>query len=364
MHEALEGRPAHAVDAVTDPDPYPYYQQLREERPLYFDGGLKLWVNSSQAVIHEALQNPALCVRPPAAPVPSALQGTAAGNVFAQLVRMTDGGFHAALKPAVVVAARRWSLADVARVSEAAACRQPHLGVNALMSRLPVQVMASLLAVPDQEMEATCHQVQQFVHGIVPGASQTAVALASEAAHALMAQGRALGLEPVQAANRIGFMQQSLDATAGLIGHTALMLSQHPQLADAADSSPDAMRAFVAEVERHQAPIQNTRRFAVAFTTLAGQAIQAGQGVLLVLASGNRDAAFNPRADRFEPGRTGSRSMGFGSGVHACPGTLIAIEIVAIYVRWIRAKGRFDLYFARQTGFRPLGNARIPVFAE
>jgi hypothetical protein len=112
MHEVLDGRPAHAVEAVTHPDPYPYYQQLREERPLYFDGGLKLWVASIQAVIHEALQNPALCVRPPAEPVPPALQGTAAGDVFAQLVRMTDGGFHAAHKPAVVLAARRWSLAD------------------------------------------------------------------------------------------------------------------------------------------------------------------------------------------------------------------------------------------------------------
>jgi cytochrome P450 len=230
------------------------------------------------------------------------------------------------------------------------------------MSRLPVQVMARLLGVPDQQLEVTSQQVQQFVQGIVPGASHTVMVLASEAAEALMVQGRALGLDAVQAANRIGLMQQSLDATAGLIGHTALMLAQHPQLAAAADSAPDAMRAFVAEVERHESPIQNTRRFAVASTMLAGQAIQPGQGVLLVLASGNRDAAFNPQADRFEPGRTGGRSMGFGSGVHACPGTPIAIEIVATYVRWIRAQGRFDLYFARQTGFRSLGNARIPVF--
>lgn len=43
MHEALAERPAHAVDAVTHADPYPCYQQLREERPLYFDDSLKLW---------------------------------------------------------------------------------------------------------------------------------------------------------------------------------------------------------------------------------------------------------------------------------------------------------------------------------
>ena len=365
MHEALAGPPAHAVEAVTHADPYPWYQQLRQERPLYFDDSLKLWVASSHAVIAEAFQHAGLRVRPPAEPVPLVLQGTEAGDVFARLVRMTDGGFHAAHKPAVAQAARRWSLADVARASEAAvAALQPRLGANALMSRLPVQVMASLLAVPAPALEVTCQQVLQFVQGVAPGASPTAVALASEAGEALMAQGRALGLDAVQAANRIGFMQQSLDATAGLIGHTALMLAQHPQEAAAADSSPDAMRAFVAEVERHQAPIQNTRRFASQPLVLAGKRLQTGEGVLLVLASGNRDEAFNPQADRFEPRRTGPRSMGFGSGVHACPGASIAIEIVATSARQIRAGGRFDSYFGRQAGFRPLGNARIPIFEE
>jgi len=365
MPETLAAQPIHAIEAVTHADPYPWYQALREDRPLYFDDSLKLWVASSQAVISEAFQHTALHVRPPAEPVPPALQGTAAGELFARLVRMTDGGFHALHKPAVTQTARRWRLADVARASEAAtAGLQPRLGANALMSRLPVQVMASLLEVPGGELEATCDRVQQFVQGIAPGASQTAVALASEAAGALMAQGRALGLDAVQAANRVGFMQQSLDATAGLIGHTALMMAQHPQAAAIADGSPEAMRDFVAEVERHQAPIQNTRRFASQALKLAGQQLQAGQGVLLVLASGNRDEAFNPQAARFEPLRTGRRSLGFGAGRHVCPGAPIAIEIVAACVHWMRAAGRFDAYFDAQTGFRPLGNARIPVFEE
>ncbi|UUZ70911.1 hypothetical protein LP415_16400 [Polaromonas sp. P1(28)-8] len=114
-------QPGDPIEAVTHVDPYPYYRQLREQRPLYFDEGLKLWVASSHAVIDEAFHNVALRVRPPAEPVPQALLGTAAGEVFAQLVRMTDGEFHAVHKPAVEQAARRWSLADVARASEAAA---------------------------------------------------------------------------------------------------------------------------------------------------------------------------------------------------------------------------------------------------
>lgn len=387
MSEGVLPQPGNPIEAVTHADPYPYYRQLREQRPLYFDEGLKLWVASSHAVIEEAFHNAALRVRPPAEPVPQVLLGTAAGEVFAQLVRMTDGEFHAAHKPAVEQAARRWSLADVAQASEAAArdldlfaagppqgkhgplggqrsvgLKFSRLTVNDFMAMLPVQAMARLLGVPGDKLDDTGRWVQQFTQGIAPGAPALAVSLAASAAEALMAQGRVLGLSPVQAANRIAFMQQSLDATSGLIGHTALMLAQNPALAAAADRSQGAMREFVAEVERHQAPIQNTRRFAADPVVLAGRSIEAGQGVLLVLASANRDEALNPQSDCFDPQRSERRSMGFGAGAHACPGAAIAIEIVAACVRWIRAEGRFDDYFGRQMGFRPLANARIPVF--
>ncbi|MGQ2978352.1 MAG: cytochrome P450 [Polaromonas sp.] len=363
MPDAVREPPADPIAAVTHPDPWPYYRQLRETRPLYFDAGLQLWVASSQAAISEALHHRALTVRPPGEAVPAALQGAPAGQVFARLVRMTDGDFHAAHKPAVVESVRRWRLAEVAAASAAAAADlAPRLDANTLLGRLPVQTIARLLRVPDRQLETTCRQVQAFVQGIAPGAPETAVALASEAAGALMAQGQAEGLDAVMAANRMALMQQSLDATAGLLGHTVLMLRQHPGLADAADRSLAAMRAFVSEVERQQAPIQNTRRFAAQALQLAGQPIGKGQGVLLLLASGNRDPALNPQPDHFDVQRSDRRSLGFGAGAHACPGVAIAIETVAVGVMWTRAGGRFDACFGRLAGFRPLGNARIPVF--
>jgi cytochrome P450 len=365
MPEAVLQPPADPIAAVTHPDPWPYYRQQRDTRPLYFDAGLRLWVASSQGVISEALQHPALTVRPPGEAVPAALQGTPAGEVFARLVRMTDGAFHAAHKPAVVQSARRWTLEDVARASQtAAADLLPRLGANALLGRLPVQTMARLLGVPDSGLDTTCAQVQAFVQGIAPGAPEAAVALASEAAGALMAQGQTAGLDAVQAANCIALMQQALDATAGLLGHTVLMLRRHPALAGAADQSLSAMRVFVTEVERHQAPIQNTRRFAAQALQLAGQPLEKGQGVLLILASGNRDGALNPQPDTFDPQRSDGHSLGFGDGAHACPGAAIAIETVAACAAWMRAGGQFDQYFGRLAGFRPLGNARIPVFEE
>ncbi|MDP2817988.1 MAG: hypothetical protein Q8O29_06840 [Polaromonas sp.] len=86
MHETVAAQPAHAIAAVTHPDPYSYYRQLREERPLYFDASLQLWVASSQVVIAEAQGYPAFNVRPPCEPVPAARQGTVVGEVFVRLV--------------------------------------------------------------------------------------------------------------------------------------------------------------------------------------------------------------------------------------------------------------------------------------
>ncbi|MDP3827456.1 MAG: cytochrome P450, partial [Polaromonas sp.] len=214
------------------------------------------------------------------------------------------------------------------------------------------------------EREATCRWAAQFTQGIAPGADAQAVAQADAAAAALMAQGRALGLSAVQVANRIAFMQQALDAGSGLFGHVALQLAQDPRQAAAADASRDAMRALVREVERWAAPIQNTRRFAAEPLTLLGQPIAAGQALLLVLASANRDEAFNTQPDRLDVHREGGRSMGFGAGPHVCPGAVIAIEIVAASAAWMWAAGQFDHYFGRCTGFRPLPNARIPVFEQ
>ncbi|WP_298928604.1 cytochrome P450 [uncultured Ramlibacter sp.] len=352
-----ENAAINAVTAVTHADPWPYYRRLREEQPLFFDPTLNLWVASSLATVAAALAHPQLRVRPPAEPVPTALLGTAAGEVFAQLVRMTDGDFHAAHKPAVEQAARRWSLDDVAAAARAASQELADVeDPNAFMARLPVRALALLLGVPAAQRDATCEWVRSFVAGIAPGASADAVGRAVEGAAALMAQGQALGLGSVQAANRIAFMQQSLDATAALIGHTVLQLREQP--------APDHMRSFVTEVERWCAPTQNTRRFAAQDLELAGQRIAAGQGVLVVLAAANRDAALNIEPERFDPQRPQPRSMGFGEGCHACPGAAIAIEIVATFAISMRSTGQFASYFGAQEGFRPLANISSPLFVH
>ncbi|CAN5703106.1 cytochrome P450 [soil metagenome] len=357
--------PRNALEAVVHTDPYPYYEQLRRDQPLFYDPGLKLWVASNHAVVSAAFAEPLLLVRPPSEPVPQALAGTPVAEVFAMLVRMSDGSFHAGHKPAVMAAASRWPAGQLGDVSREVTLQLlPHIGINEFLTELPVRVMARLLGVAPTQLDQTSRWVHDFTRAIAAGASPEAIGQGCIAAEGLMQQGLAGGMTRVQAANRIGFMQQSLDATAGLLGNTARLLQAQPDLLRLIQDSDDLARGVVAEVARWDAPVQNTRRFASAGLQLAGLDIRRGDAVLLVLASANRDEAFNAQPDLFDAMRQGRRSMTFGAAAHACPGELIAIEIVAACLASLGREKDGAHWFGDCMGYRALPNARVPVFSR
>ena len=354
--------PSSAIAAAVHADPYPYYAHLREEKPFFFDEELGVWVASSAEVIEEVLAHAGLRVRPPDESVPRALAGTPAGEVFALLVRMNDGDFHETHRPQVVASVSRLTMEDVARAAvEAATELAPLTDANSLLTRVPVQAMARLLGVRTDSLDATTTWIEEFVGGISANASTEAISRASLAASQLMGQGEALGLDKVRSANRIAMMQQSLDATAGLMGNTVRLLQARPGEFETS-AGIDMWRSVVSEIARWDSPVQNTRRFAAVDLRVAGNEVRAGQGIVVLLASGNRDAAINDKPDEFDAFRSSRRMFSFGAGRHRCPGDAIAIEIGASALKVLYGASDAPRLFKKVTGFRPLPNARIPVF--
>ncbi len=137
---------------------------------------------------------------------------------------------------------------------------------------------------------------------------------------------------------------------------------REPSLREAARTRV-GLQAVVEETARHDPSVQNTRRFCIEAITIAGATLAAGDAVLLVVAAANRDPAFNPDPDRFTLVRARRRMLGFGHGVHACPGQALACALAAAGLEALLSRAP-DLDAMRERGwsYRPSTNARIPVF--
>jgi len=164
-------------------------------------------------------------------------------------------------------------------------------------------------------------------------------------------------------ANAIGFMAQAYEATAGLIGNTLRALTARPGLRAAVTTDPRRLEAVIREVLRHDAPVQNTRRFLATDGVIAGQPMSAGDTVLVVLAAANHDAAANPQPERFDEARASRRTFTFGAGPHACPGETLAVSIARAAVERLLAHGLDLDALPAQPAYQPSGNLRIPLFA-
>lgn len=370
------------IAAVTAADPYSYYRALLAECPIYRDEVLGLWVASSAAAVTDVLESGACRVRPAAEPVPKALSGSAAGTIFGNLVRMTEGPGHAAMKqavrealatadaPAVTREVRTW-LAERIGTRDALDAD----AVNAIIFELPVSVVATLVGVPRDLVAEAASLTADFVRCIAAGSSDLQIAKGKRSAEGLVSLfsalskgGGLLGRLRAEAhgsdatavlANAIGFLSQTYEATAGLIGNTLLAAVAHPQIFQQACET-GRLDLFVREVSRHDPSVHNTRRFVAEDATIAGQTMRAGEAILVVLGAANHDAAVNPAPERFDLDRSDRRSFMFGRARHGCPGETIAVAIAAAAAEGLVGR----LARLERVRYLPLTNVRIPVFGS
>lgn len=322
------------IAAVTHPDPYPYYAALAA-KPIHWNEALGLWVAAGAESVQEVLGSEVCRVRPPDEPVPKALVGSAAGEIFRHLVRMNDGAGRCPFKRALAGALDAVDAAHIAETSRrlASAHRGP---ASDLPFVLPAQVIASLLGLEDEALEEVPPLAAALVRCVFHGdeveegkraAGRLVDLFRPRIEHGLLGALGAFDREAV-IANGIGFLAQAYDPTAGLIGNTLL----HPG-------------ATVEEVLRDDPPIHNTRRFLAADAVVGGVAMRKGDVILVVLAAAGAAT---------QEGQT----FAFGFGAHACPGRMMAVTIAEAGVAELRRRG---VAVSATPRFRPLRNARVPI---
>lgn len=375
--------PKSPLDAVTDADPFAYYADLVDRHPFYFDAECGFWVATSAAAVRQVLLDPACRVRPIDEPVPRAIEGSAAGDVFGNLVRMLDGPRHDRLKELI---ARALVGCDLQRAGQLAAAatrtilrRGRHVPFDAIMYDMPARVVALLGGMPDEPSWEAGRLIGAFAKCITGlagpeqlGAAVNAVERLTELVSAATASpGAGLTVEMMHGAepgagvrdtpfiaNAIGLLSQTYDATAGLIGNTLVALAHHVEARLAARTD---LERVVREVLRYDSPVQNTRRYAAQPVTILDVAVPKGAAILVVLAAASRDPVVNARPHQFDPYRADPTLFAFGAGAHRCPGEELAVTIATAAVSTLLETGFDPTRIHLEISYRPSASTRIPL---
>ncbi len=356
--------PTLSLYQLLDPEvlanPYPLYQRLRTEAPVYWDPYLHAWVVTRYAdvitVLHHFSAN-----RTPT-PEQLAAIGLAelapVAQVMVRQMLFMDAPDHTRLRglastaftPARVEGLRshiREILDDLLEPLLAAG----RMDVIAdLAAPLPAIVTAEMMGLPtadaDQlkEWSADFAEVlgnfqhnpdraartlkcvedmtDYFRHAIQSQRDQPCDGLINALLTAEVDGDRLTEEEII--ANCIVTMVGGQETTTNLIGNGMLTLLRHPDELERLRNDLNLIPSAVEELLRYESPSQHTARICPADTELGGMKIRKGQAVIAVMGAGNRDPERFPDPDRLDLGRTDNRHLAFGWASHFCFGAPLA----------------------------------------
>jgi cytochrome P450 len=152
--------------------------------------------------------------------------------------------------------------------------------------------------------------------------------------------------------------------TETLIANSIHTLAPLPDERRALAEDPSRIPVAVEELLRYDSPVQWLARATTAPVELHGQLIPAGERVVLVWASANRDDRQFPAGETLDLRRTPNAHLAFGQGIHFCIGAPLArlesrIAFKALFTRIpeYRIAGPIERMFTRQER----GISKLPI---
>ncbi|KUL23670.1 cytochrome P450 [Streptomyces regalis] len=139
------------------------------------------------------------------------------------------------------------------------------------------------------------------------------------------------------------------ETTASAIALGVLTLLEHPAQLEALRADAALLPSAVEELLRYMAIADGVARFATADTELGGHRVKAGDGVVVVISTANRDEEAFEGSGAFDVARGARHHVSFGHGVHQCIGQNLA---------------RAEMEIALSTLFRRLPGLRLAVPAD
>ena len=133
------------------------------------------------------------------------------------------------------------------------------------------------------------------------------------------------------------------DTTRNSMSALVEAFDRYPEQLERLRADPALIPNAAQEIIRWQSPVTHMRRTALSDTQLGGQAIKAGEKVVMWYISANRDEHVFAAAEQFDVGRDNARRhLGFGHGIHRCVGARLAeVQLAAVIGEMVRAGARF-----------------------
>ena len=334
-------------------DPLPVYRRLRDEAPAYFMPKYDAWALSRFEDIWEASANDAF----------SAASGTTPAQLLTKdqpvtpMLNVMDPPRHTKLRAAIrrcflpknVRAVEPVARELVRELLDEAEARGGFDAVGDFAARLSVTVACIAIGLPIGDGPMLAKLVQRFFHHDPGKEGMTAdgVAALGELAAYCEDMIRARRKQPAETPAAIDSLAafefdgaRFSDEEAG--SHVSMLviggsetfpkvlanglrrLAEYPDQRAALVREPAGIPDAFDEILRYDMPTQLLGRTLVRDVELHGQRMRAGQPVVFLYASANRDEREFAEPDRFDVARRPARFLSFGAGTHQCLGTHVA----------------------------------------
>ena len=154
-------------------------------------------------------------------------------------------------------------------------------------------------------------------------------------------QGRIDGepLPPEAIVHEVGlFIAGGAETTRTAIAHGMRTFADHPDQWDAMAADPGLVPGAVEEVLRWVTPLNNFFRTALVDTEISGTPVGAGDRIVLVYPSANRDEEVFEDPFVFDVRRSPNPHLSFGFGTHLCVGANLARETLSAFFAEMSAR--------------------------
>lgn len=363
-------------------DPYPTYARLRDEAPVSWCEPGGFWAVASHAAVLAVSTDPGtFCSRqgiltmeigvhyesPPTMMHTDPPDHTA----YRQLVAP---GFRPSVMRATTERVQQRTTEVLDRLPTGVIDAVAHLAVP-----LPLLLIADVLGVPGEDLD----RFFEWSEAAIPGATdidpaeqqrlmgecwaylvercderrrEPADDLVSILAHTELDGRRLTDDELVMFLNQL--LIAGNETTRNAISGGLEAFCAEPDQWDRLIADRDLVGSAVEEILRWTTPVISFMRTATRDVELAGTRIAAGDPVLMLYQSANRDEAeFGPTADRFDVGRSPNHHLAFGFGAHFCIGAALARMEIATLLEALLDRG------LRPVGRGPVERSASPVIA-